>query len=521
MLINPYILASGSGLERTPMQMAFTSFLTQPIFDPQPLRAEVTDLIETFASTADIEVTTTKYGGTAGTASVAGNILTISGGDNTAVLAKTSVSSFTVPDAFIEVGIDTQGTSGSQDILEVGIFLDGSAFVTGSIDRVANTAWIQVTNPSSDQRVAQVSFTVPSGAFRLGFGYMQNAAAMYVDTGSGWTYVTGGDTSAYLNLNAPSTLTDLRAGFILASASPTTWKFDKLRSGRFGAVGFRDPTLVTNKGGTPYINAGKAYVTASTTLAFTSGGGGGATHNSIHEIDLSTMEIEMVGVFYNVRSSVFRYDLNLHIVDNGDGTQELFWATWGDSSTSGGIRMVHSAFTGAYQFGTRVMIPAPTYLALPGLPSGASGSYDGMAAWDGAQWRMAYAIVNTSTSFSSNFWPAQATSSDLSTWTLVGADTGHAGFEGTKLLKAAGQFWTTAGGPFSGTKVARVYDDTMAYQGDLPATMPGSTSNDTRGHAMIFPYGSYQYMITFDDTRWNSVNFTWGQYIVQRSPRYT
>lgn len=502
------------------MQMAFSNFISGLVFDPQPLRAEVTDFIELFTSTSNLDITGTKYGGVAGSGSVSGGVLTISGGNNTAVMEKTSVSSFTVPDAFIELGVDTQGASSSQDILEVGIFLDGSAFVTGSIDRVANLAWIQVTNPSSDQRIGQVSFTVPTGPFRLGFGYMQNATAMYVDSGAGWAYVTGGDTGAALNLNTPTTLNNLRAGFILASATSTTWKFNKLRSGRFGAVGFRDPTLMTNKDGTPYVRDGKAYVTASTTLAYTTNTGGGATHNSIHEIDLTTMSMEIVGVFYNVRSSAFRYDLNLHIVDNGDGTQELFWATWGDSASSGGIRVVHSSFTGSYQFGTRVMVAMPTYLSLPGLPSAASGSYDGMAAWDGNQWRLVYAVVNVSNAFSNNFWPAQATSPDLITWTLVGADTGNLGYEGTKILNISGQFWATAGGPLSGTKVARVYNNLMVYQGDLPATFITGTSSDTRPHAMIFPYEDNQYMITFDDTRWNSVDFTWGKYIVQISPRY-
>lgn len=503
-------------VELTPVQMTFLPYLSTDVVRPEPTRAELLDFDNTFPNTANLTATSTPFGSTVGVMSAAGNILTVANGKNTAVLVDTSISSFPAPDAFIAVDIYQQGASATQDIIEVGIFLNASNFVTASIDRAANLAFIQVTQGgSSTNRVGQIAYAVPAGAFRMALGYQANSASLWIDAGAGWTYVTGGSTAAYLNLLGTASLAGLRAGIILASANATTWKFSRLRSSRFGAVGFRDPILMTNRDGTPYVSAaGKLYLTASTNCI--AGSTGGSTRCSMFELDPATLGITLCGVFWATRGAKFYPDLNLHIVDNGDATQELFWATWGNGF-GGSIQVVHTHQAGANQTGTRVWA-TPSTLALP-LTGTSPGAYDCMAAWDGTQWRLTYSTVLNTGSFSGGFYPSEATSPDLLTWTLVGRDSSAGNYEGTKLIRAAAQLWVLAGGPEGAGNKARVYDRAMVYQGDLNAVFSGGT--ETQPHPMAFVYGDYAYLITFDNSKFNGVNFSWGKYIVQRANRYS
>lgn len=519
MLLNPYILGASSPppppVERTPDQLVFAPFLSQLLFDPQPLRAEMTDFVDNFPLLTNLDVTGTKFGGTVGTATVAGGVLTIAAGQGTAVMEKTSVSSYGVPDVFVELDVSQQGTSGTLDIVEVGVFKDGSNFIVAGVDRVSNLAWIQSTTTSSNVRIGQVSFTVPTGAFKLGFGMVGNKAEVYVNSGAGWTRITGGDLGS-ATFTTVASLSGWRAGLSLASTVATTWKFTALRSGRFGAIGMRDPTLMTNRDGTVYVESGKAFFTASTNIV---AGSGAATHQTVHSMDLTTGAIETCGQFYVLRSGVFSGDINLHIVDNGDGTQELFWATWGTAPFSGGkLEVVHVTFTGDAHLGAHVF-SSWTALVLP-IPAGAhAGAYDPMFSYDGTEWTVAYSVVNDTTHFGSGFWPGMATSTDLTTWTLIASDpTAGNTYEGTKLYASAGALWELAGGPAGAGNKGRIYDDTMTFVANLAATFSGGV--DTQPHPMVFNYGDYAWLVTFDNTRTDGVSFSWGKYIVQRAPRY-
>lgn len=519
MLLNPYILGGSSSPpprnERTPMQLSFSPYSSTFLFEPQPLHPSALDFNDTFSSVSSLEVEPIKFGGVVGTVSTTGSLLTVSGSTGTVLMEKSSVSSYIVPDVFVELGVSQQGSSTGLDIVQVGVFLDGSNFIVASVDRSSGLAWIQNTTTADSSRLGQINYTVPSGSFRLGFGMVGTKAAVYLDAGSGWLYVTGADLGV-ASFSTPASLTGWRAGFCMASTNASTWKYYRLRSTRFGAVGFRDPTLMTNRDGTPYVSNGKAYLTASTNLV---AAGGEYSRQTMHELDLSSMQIRVCGVFYVLRDGSFSPDINLHIVDAGNGTQDLFWATWGTGPFSGGaLQVVHSTFTGSAQFGV-LLLSSWTPLSLPTPGGSHSGAYDPMLSFREDTWTAAYSIVADTTNFGGGFWPGRAVSSDLSVWSSVASDPSGANtFEGTKLYRAAEVTWELAGGPQGAGNKARIYNESVTYQGDLTATFNGGT--DTQPHPMIFNYGDYAWLITFDNARTDGVQFSWGRYIVQRAPRY-
>ena len=58
----------------------------------------------------------------------------------------------------------------------------------------------------------------------------------------------------------------------------------------------------------------------------------------------------------------------------------------------------------------------------------------------------------------------------------------------------------------------------MSYLGALSAVFEGGTL--TQPHPCMIPYGSYQYIVTFDNTKYGSNDFTWGKLLIYRASRY-
>jgi hypothetical protein len=363
--------------------------------------------------------------------------------------------------------------------------------------------------------LAEVAYTVPT-TFKLGLALVSNSVTVFLDTGAGWTYVTGIDVGGYYDFRVIGNLTGWRPSLFAASKGGlVTWRFSNLKTGRFGGTGIRDETIVTEENGSPF------YPTENSVLfTATLPDPRGIAYAGLFSLDLGTYALTQIGALMVSRDGKIYADLVPHIIHYSDGSQRLTISTWGNGF-GGSLQVLYKRVTDQNLLAGTNIVSGMSLLNLPGQSGEKPGAYDQMLAYDTAQacWRMVYAIT-ADTSFSgSPFCVAEATSTDLSAWTLVGKDSAHLGYEGVKLLLADGVYWVLAGGPAGAATQARVYSAGMAYQGVLDAVFEGGAS--TQPHPMVFPAGDKQVLITFDATNYGGNAFTWGNFLVYTAPRYT
>lgn len=506
----------GALTERIPTSLNFglsTGVTNIPYFDPQP--AQLIDFTDTFGSTG----TFTRYTeSTQGTFTTSGGVGTVAhvGAQNDEI-AETSGTNTTIPNFFISVdvpAIPTPCTTG-YDNAGVGLVKDANNFIFASCQRLGGQAAIQIKIGGTSTFLATVSqtFTPP---FSLGFGMDgNNADVWYKPNGGSWTQLTNSALSQY-DFTANGALSSWNAAFAYASGGSGTWEFANLKCGRYGGTGMRDMTIVTNPDGSPYTIGTKVYFTATITHPSSVASCG------IYTLDLSNNTIAQTGSLQINRGGKAYRDSASHIIAYPNGDRRLTITTWGNGVGST-LVLLHNLFTHGVtpDILTNTSLLSMNTLSIPLGVSGV-GCYDPFLVYDGSKYWLAYAITNSLAFTGNPFYPALATSPDLVTWTLVGADTANQGWEGPKILKANNKYWIMAGGPSGSGNSSRVYDSTMTYQGSLAgAVFTGGA--DTNPHPMIFndPDKVSQTLLTFNNTRYGGVFATWGQPSIQKSPRYT
>ncbi|WP_322021129.1 MULTISPECIES: hypothetical protein [unclassified Burkholderia] len=510
--------AAAATSEIEPSRMKFSGLTSVPYFELNP--PALNDFSDNFASTG----TFTSPGSTSGSsftvASNQGTIALTSGAANqNYFLNESSGTNVTIPQFFVQVdvpSIPSPGTS-SYDALGIGLCKDTNNYVYAEIDRLGNVARVEIKIAGTSSFLGNSSFTLPSTNFTLGFSLVGNSAGVWFKnnaTGGAWQSLATADVSSKYDFRTSGNLTGWKAGLILASGNNSTWKFANLMCGRFGGVGMRDMCIVTNEDGAPYFSGNKVYFSASVPDAT------GASYMGIFTLDLSSNTLAQAGAVMFSRSGKAYTDLAGHIIWYSNGNRRVLVSTWGNGF-GGSILLNHALLTsGDILAGTSLVTLSP--LTVPLGTSGA-GAYDPMLLYDSSTslWWLAYSITNN-TSFSGNpFYAALATSPDLSTWTLVGADTANTGYEGTRILRANKKLWVLAGGPSGAGNSSRIYDSGMNYIGSLPAAV-FSGGSSTQPHPMVFNDvdGKHQTLFTFDNTKFGSANFTWGQPTIQKSPRF-
>jgi len=505
--------AGGGGAELAPCDLSFSKVVDVDHFDPLP--AALVDHVEAYASdTGQVTHYTLNTAGTYG----------ISGGKFQASYANTSVDktdigaintvSFTMPVIWVEAEVTLTGTATGYSNGGVGIVKDANNFVMAVAQQTQSAVRIEARfGGGSTSFLANVTKTVPS-SFKIALAMVVDSFTVYMDTGSGWQYVTGtGISTGTYDFRTTGNLTGWNPGTFSASKDgAVTWAFDNLKAGRHGGVGMRDQTLVTNEDGSPY------NPTADTVLfTATLPDARGQAYAGVFELDLTDYSYQQVGAIMVERGGKVYNDLVPHIIYYPSGNRRILIGTWGNGF-GGAIDVLHKLETSQELLsGTRV-VSGMTQLSLP--QSGTSpGTYDQMMVYDSAnsRWLIAYSMTQRTDFSGSPFYAAAAYSTDLVTWTAIGTDT-SSGYEGTKILLASGQYWIMAGGPAGSGTSSRVFNASMAYQGPLTALFEGGTS--TQPHPMVFPHGDKQVLISFDDVRHGSASFTWGNFLVYEAPRY-
>lgn len=448
--------------------------------------------------------------GTQGTITIASGQATIShsGSQNDVV---TEGSDLTMPQCFVSMHIDQNGNAASgYDNGGIGIAKDANNFVYASWDRLAGIVRVQskIAGSNSFFNSSAQSFT---GTYSMGMSMVGNSITVWMDTGSGWVKKAHYDHTSRYDFRTSGNLTGWKPSFTFASGSSTTWKISAFKAGRFGCVNMRDQTMVTNEDGTPYIVGGLAYFTA------TAPDDVGSSYCGVFTLNLSTWAIAQTGVIMIDRSSKIYPDLAAQIIVYGNGDRRLVISTWGNGF-GGTLQVLHKLITTGDILSGSNVVSSMTALSLP-LGGSGVGCYDPMLAYDAAnsRWLMAYTITNDTNFVGNPFYGALAYSTDLSTWTLISADSAHNGYEGSKLLNIDGIYYMMVGGPAGSGNSSRVYDAAMSYLGTLNATFSGGA--DTQPHPMVFPSGSLQYLLTFDNTRYDTA-FSWGRVKIHTAPRY-
>jgi hypothetical protein len=466
------------------------------------LPAALQTLNETFGSDTGF----TKYTeGTPGTTALSGNkyIVTHAGGRND-IITKNTIS-FSIPQAWVETTVNVSNTGASgYDNGGVGLVKDASNFIFASMDRLSNIARLQVKIAGSNVFIGSVTFTFGT-SFKLGFSLVANSACMWVDAGSGWIYVVGADVAGYYDFRNSGNLTSWKPGFTLANGGGnSTWEFSAFKTGCFGGVGMRDQTLVTNEDATPYLATATAIQFTATSVDPR-----GVGYCGIYTLDMTSKVLTQTAALMVSRGGKVYNDLACHIIKYAGGNRRVLISTWGNGFGAS-LQILYGLLTsGDVLIGANAV--TLTQLSLPGQVGVSPGCYDPMLAWDASnsRWLIAYTLVDDTSFVGNPFYAALAHSSDMASFTLIAKDSANAGYEGTKIVSDAGALLITAGGPAGVGDRARVYDATLSHISVLDLVLSGGA--DTQPHAAMFTYAGNRYVLSFDNTRYGGVPFTWGR----------
>lgn len=499
MAVSDSVVVDGS-FEKVPADLVFSETDNITYFDVQP--SALISVNEPFNS--DTGQFTRYTENTQGTFTVSGGQATIvhpAGGHNDIIVEGADIG---MPQVMVQIQmVSRSGSPSGFDNIGVGIAKDANNFIWAGYDAVNHEVRIQtkIAGVNNFNAPVTVTYTAP---FTLGLSIVANSATVWVDTGLGWTVATSYTLTPRINMKTAN-LTGWKGAFTMATPGNSTWVFDNFKVGRFGGVGLRDFTTVCIEDGSPVITAN--VVQLVTTAVDPQGTG----YMGVFSLNLVSKVITQDSVIMIDRGSAIQNDLAGHIIKYGNGDRRLFVSTWGNGF--GGVLQVrHKLETAELLSGSHV-VSGTTALSLAVNPVG-GGNYDPFVAKSGSTWLVGYAVTDDTTFAGSPFYASLDTSPDLVTFTNVGNDSANKPYEGTRLLKAAGAYWVLAGG----ATTSRIYNSSMTFIANVNAAFHGGS--DTQPHPLIFPFGSKQMLVTFDNSKYAGGAFTWGHVRISEADRY-
>jgi hypothetical protein len=456
------------------------------------------------------------------TIAIAGGALTLTaaaGAANMSLLSEVAGGSLAMPQQFTSVQVTAQtGSFGAYCAVLLGFRKDGNNYVVVNWNLQANTILIQ-------SKIAGVNH-FDGGTGTGGWGFPTTIAISVVGTwltvyakistaSTVWIKVQGFDLSTYIDFKTED-LTQWFSAFGLAAPGTfvNTVTFKHFQAGRFGGVGIRDICVVTHEDGSPKF-ASPTSVYALATLAGASGGISEASCGSF-VIDLEKKTFTQVGTLMVLRGGKIQNDHAGSMIREDNGDQHFCISTWGD--TPAATRILYKLVLAATDLlnGAHVISGMAT-LALSVLPTVGAGQYDPFLIFKAGLWYIAYTVAPVPPAPGTPFFPALDSSNNLTVWGNIGSDTTAARYEGTRILPFNGTSHVLTGGQFN----AKMYTLGMVYEGIVNWISPGDGT--TQPHPMIFPYGTIDVLITFDQTKWPTVGglaFSWGSIHWYASPRF-
>ncbi|WP_148572000.1 hypothetical protein [Nocardioides caldifontis] len=371
-------------------------------------------------------------------------------------------------------------------------------------DPEARRVGIEVRAGGRTRVVRRKKVDLPA-AYRLAFALCENQVTVLVDTGDGWRpVVTERDrVRARTDLRRPETLEGMRYGY--GTTEEGAGRLEDVRWGLFGMTGLRDQHLVQHADGTPYVQDGKAYFTATCAgLGFFQ-----QAHCGVFSLDLAGPErLEHVGQLFFHRDGLLLGDHAGQLVRDGDRWL-VAMSSWGDFDFDG-VHVRHTESTEDLLHGVHVLGSTPT-----ALPTSVSSWDPGITRIDG-RWHVSFVESPSQDPF--DFHPALAVGGDGPEWherlELVGADTSLHQCEGPILAQVQGEWWFLASD--GDARHYPVYDLRMRRVGRLDA--PYGTNIP---HPQLVPLEDGDHLlVTFDGTQFTEKVMGYGGHgdvIVMRS----
>jgi hypothetical protein len=321
---------------------------------------------------------------------------------------------------------------------------------------------------------------------RLAFALCENQVTVLVDTGDGWRPVlTERDrVRSRIDLRQRNTLEALR--YCYGATDEGRDRLSHVRWGLFGMTGLRDLHLVQHADGTPYVEDGTAYFTATCAgLGFFQ-----QAHWGVFTLDLARPErLEQVAQLFFERDGLVLGDHAGQVVRDGD-RWIVATSSWGDFDVDG-VHVRHTETTDDVLHGVHVLGTTRT-----SLPTSVSSWDPGITKIDG-RWHVSFVESPSQDPF--DFHPALAAGPEGAAWhdrlELVGADTTLHQCEGPILAQVQGEWWFLASD--GDARHYPVYDVRMRRVGRLDA--PYGTNIP---HPQLVPLedGSHL-LVTFDGTQ--------------------
>jgi hypothetical protein len=353
-----------------------------------------------------------------------------------------SSSGQVAPYSAVVVEIHSFAGAADEDQVYAGLVQDADNYVLAWYDRVSGNAGVDVSVAGSVQTLGSASAGRPATPFRLAFALTSSTVVAFVDAGSGPVPIVQVRLDNHVDLRTPAALQSYRNAFG-ASASSGTTTLGGVEAGYFGELGLRDPHLVTDAAGRPYILDGKAYFTFTNAgLAFFE-----TAHWAVWTVDLTTYDLQQVANLFFMRDSLDAVlgDHAGHIVrDDANGRWILAMSTWGNFD----FTEVHVNYTTVplstdVLHGVHVLHTRRLPLPLDELSTPHVGQWDPHLVRIGTLWHVAF--VNARQFF--NFYPCLSRSplaADFTTLHLVGADTAKVETEGTVMQKVGDDWYVLA-----------------------------------------------------------------------------
>lgn len=427
--------------------------------------------------------------------------------DNNTAGARNDILTFgpyvNIPTAFVSLDVIAHPDSSTgYDNIGVGIAQDANNFIFASYDHVNQLARIQVKLSGSNNFYnSQSRLYYPP--FRFAFSNVAGYCSFWYHDGLTWELVTSYSSATLTALD----LTTWKGAMTAATPNSSEWRFDSLNIGRYGSVGIRDFNIVTAENGDPYMTGDTIWIAATTAghIEYTNTMG-------VWSLDLGTQELRQESILMFERNGGVKLDVAGHIVRYGNDSTRISVSTWGNGFGNP-LGIVTKITTDNLLQGVHLISSMDTTIQGRGAP--AQGYYDPYTVKIGGTWYHAYTAVDDLSFSGDPFYPClDSSNGDLYGTTLIGAASDSTNFEGTKILKINSTFYVLAGTDFNYS----VWDRYMNPIGTLKTYVSGGT--DTQPHPMVFPYGDYQYLLTFDNTKYNGGSFTWGDLIIRRADRY-
>jgi hypothetical protein len=346
------------------------------------------------------------------------------------------------PYASVVVEIQSFAGAADQDKVYAGLVEDRDNYVLAWYDRVSGSAGVDVSVAGTVQTLGSAPAGRPSTPFRLAFALTSSTVVAFVDDGSGPVPIVQVRLDGHVDLRKPSALRAYRNAFGARASSGTT-TLESVEGGYFGELGLRDPHLVTDAAGRPYIVDGKAYFTFTNAgLAFFE-----TAHWTVWTVDLATYDLQQIGNLFFTRDSLDAVlgDHAGHIVrDDANGRWILAMSTWGNFDfTEVHINYATVPLSTDVLHGVHVLPTQRLPLPLDELSTPHVGQWDPHLVRIGTRWHVAF--VNARQFF--NFYPClsrSAPGADFTSLHLVGADTAKVETEGTVMQKVGNDWYVLA-----------------------------------------------------------------------------